>query len=86
MAHRTLQVSAPNSAFQVLASLATNRVKRHRTRTFLLEGVRPITLALDQGWTFESVIYEAGARLSDAEKADLIAGLTRTYSQDPPGP
>jgi hypothetical protein len=25
------------------------------------------------------------ARLSDSEKADLIAGLTRTYQQDPPG-
>lgn len=72
MAHRTLQVSAPNSAFQVLASLATNRAKRHRTRTFLLEGVRPLTLALERGWAFEGVIYEAGARLSDWA-ADVIA-------------
>jgi hypothetical protein len=25
------------------------------------------------------------ARLSDSEKADLVAGLTRTYAEDPPG-
>jgi mono/diheme cytochrome c family protein len=31
-------------------------------------------------------LLHSTARLSDSEKADLIAGLTRTYQQDPPGP
>jgi hypothetical protein len=31
-------------------------------------------------------LLHSSARLSDSEKADLIAGLTRSYSQDPPGP
>jgi hypothetical protein len=31
-------------------------------------------------------LLHPGARLSDSEKADLVAGLTRTYEQDPPGP
>jgi mono/diheme cytochrome c family protein len=31
-------------------------------------------------------LLHPSARLSDPEKADLIAGLTRTYRSDPPGP
>lgn len=31
-------------------------------------------------------LLHPNSRLSDADKADLIAGLTRSYSQDPPGP
>jgi hypothetical protein len=31
-------------------------------------------------------LLHPGARLSDSEKADLIRGLARSYSQDPPGP
>ena len=62
---RRLHVSTENSAFQVLESLVSNRVKRHRSRTFVLEGVQPITQALAHGWTFDAVIYESGAPLSD---------------------
>jgi TrmH family RNA methyltransferase len=64
-ASRRLHVSTENSAFQVLESLVSNRVKRHRSRTFVLEGVQPITRALAHGWTFEAVIHESGAPLSD---------------------
>lgn len=69
---RTLLVSTANSAFQVLESLTANRVKRHKTRTFLVEGVRPITTALARGWTFEALIHESGVRLS-SWAADVIA-------------
>lgn len=31
-------------------------------------------------------LLHSSARLSDSEKADLVAGMTRTYQQDPPGP
>ncbi len=30
-------------------------------------------------------LLHSGARLSDTEKADLVQGLTRTWSSDPPG-
>jgi mono/diheme cytochrome c family protein len=30
-------------------------------------------------------LLHPGARLSDSEKADLVAGLTRSYQSDPPG-
>jgi 23S rRNA (uridine2479-2'-O)-methyltransferase len=71
-ASRRLHVSTENSAFQVLESLVSNRVKRHRSRTFVLEGVQPITRALAHGWTFEAVIHESGAPLSDWA-TDVIA-------------
>lgn len=71
-APRRLHVSTENSAFQVLESLVSNRVKRHRSRTFVLEGVQPITQALAHGWQFEALIYESGAPLSDWA-TDVIA-------------
>jgi TrmH family RNA methyltransferase len=61
---QTLRISKRNSAYQVLASLRTNRVKRHRSRTFLLEGVRPIGSALARGWTFDALVYESPSALS----------------------
>lgn len=60
----TLSVTRRNSAFQVLESLVSNRVKRHRAGLFVLEGVIPITAALRHGWRFDSIVYERGAALS----------------------
>jgi len=60
----SLRIMRRNSAFQVLQSLVSNRQKRHQSRTFLVEGVRPITIALERGWTFDTVIYAGGRRLS----------------------
>jgi TrmH family RNA methyltransferase len=81
---RTLQVSTANSAFQVLESLAANRLKRHRSRSFLVEGVRPLTTALARGWPFEAVVRERGARLS-TWAADVIAraGAPVCYEMTP---
>jgi TrmH family RNA methyltransferase len=64
MTARTVRVTKRNSAFQVLASLRANRQKRHATRTFVLEGVRPIDTALACGWRFEAVLFAGGATLS----------------------
>ncbi len=61
MTPELLHITSRNSAFQVLQSLATNRQKRHATRTFLLEGVRPINTARAHGWRFEAVIVPRGA-------------------------
>ena len=61
---RTLRVSRPNSAYQVLASLRANRVKRHRLRQFVVEGVHPINTALDRGWSVEAIVTAHGRHLS----------------------
>jgi 23S rRNA (uridine2479-2'-O)-methyltransferase len=72
MTPRTLLVSSRNSAYQVLESLKSNRQKRHRTQTFIVEGVQPITRALAHEWVFEAVIHAQHTRLS-AWAADVIA-------------
>jgi TrmH family RNA methyltransferase len=69
---RMLLVSTRNSAYQVLESLRANRQKRHRSRTFLVEGVLPLTRALAHGWTFDAVAYSRRTRLS-AWAGDVIA-------------
>jgi TrmH family RNA methyltransferase len=69
---RRLHVSTANSAFQGFESLLGNRTKRHRTRTFVVEGVLPLTRALEHGWRFAAVLHETGVRLS-AWAEDLIA-------------
>jgi len=69
---RTLLVSTRNSGYQVLESLRTNRQKRHRSRTFLVEGVLPISRALAHGWTFEAVAYSRPDGLSSWAR-DVIA-------------
>lgn len=59
-----LRITTRNSTFQQLASLRTNRQKRSSTRTFLLEGVQPLNLALGHGWQLQALIHAGGRRLS----------------------
>lgn len=59
-----LRVSTENAAFQVLESLSRNRHARRRAGAFLVEGVLPITRAVDRDWTIEAVVQIAGATLS----------------------
>ncbi len=63
---RTLQVSVRNTKFQQWETLLRNRTKRHRAGSFLVQGVRPISLAIEHGWTVETLLYDADRpRLSD---------------------
>jgi TrmH family RNA methyltransferase len=64
MPARVVSVGRRNSTYQVLQSLRSNRQKRHSTRTFLVEGVLPITRAIDNGWTFAGLVCADGASLS----------------------
>lgn len=68
-----------NSAFQVLESLRANRQKRHATGLFLVEGVRPISLAIEHGWTFEAVAYDGSKGLS--RWAEAIVGQQPTATR-----
>ncbi len=63
-------VTARNAAFQQWQALLTNRSKRHRTRSFLVQGVRPITMARRNGWPIDALLVRAGARSSWAD--DLL--------------
>ena len=59
-----LRVSARNARFQQLQALLGNRAKRQRAGEFLVQGVRPITLAAEHGWRFRALAYDAQRPLS----------------------
>jgi tRNA G18 (ribose-2'-O)-methylase SpoU len=67
-----LRVTTRNARFQQWEALLDNRTKRTRSAQFLVQGVRPITLAVRHGATIRSLIYPAGRPLSDWA-ANLIA-------------
>lgn len=60
----TLLVTRRNARFQQWQALLTNRGKRNRNREFLVQGVRPVTLAVEHGWEVRTLLFDAGARLS----------------------
>ena len=57
-------MSTRNASFQQWQALLTNRTKRHRAGEFLVQGVRPISLALDHGWEIRDLIYPDRQSLS----------------------
>jgi TrmH family RNA methyltransferase len=59
-----LTVSTRNARFQQWQALLTNRTKRQRCGEFLVQGVRPISLAVEHGWPVRALLYTAGRRLS----------------------
>lgn len=60
----TIKVTSRNAKFQQWEALLHNRTKRHRQGEFLVQGVRPITLAIEHGWTIRSLISDGRPRLS----------------------
>ena len=56
---RVLRISSRNARFQQWESLLGNRTKRQRAGEFLVQGVRPISLAARFGWRFRALIYDA---------------------------
>lgn len=66
------RVSTRNAAHQQWQALLTNRTKRQRAGEFLVQGVRPITLARDHGWEIRTLLHAGTARSRWAE--ELLAG------------
>ena len=60
----TIRVTSRNARFQQWEALLHNRTKRHRQGEFLVQGVRPITLAVEHGWTIRTLITDGRPRLS----------------------
>lgn len=57
-------ITSRNARFQQWQALLTNRGKRHRSGSFIVQGVRPISLASEHGWEFEALLRPATGRLS----------------------
>lgn len=58
------RITSRNARFQQWQSLLTNRNKRQRTGEFLVQGVRPVTLALEHGWPVRALLHPTGRPLS----------------------
>ncbi|HWG12716.1 MAG TPA: TrmH family RNA methyltransferase [Streptosporangiaceae bacterium] len=61
---RVQRVSSRNARFQEWQALLGNRRKRRQAGEFVVQGVRPITLALEHGWPVHALIYDADRPLS----------------------
>ncbi|MDH6116266.1 RNA methyltransferase [Kitasatospora sp. GAS204B] len=66
-----MRITTRNARFQQWESLLANRNKRQRSREFLVQGVRPISLAVEYGWPIRALVYDSGRRLS-SWAADLL--------------
>jgi 23S rRNA (uridine2479-2'-O)-methyltransferase len=72
------RISTRNAAFQQWQALLASRTKRQRSGEFVVHGVRPINLALEQGWTVRALLYPDGRDLSrwareTLARADTVA-------------
>jgi TrmH family RNA methyltransferase len=76
---RTLKITTRNATFQQWQALLTNRIKRQRAGEFVVQGVRPITLAVEYGWQVRALLYSDGQDLSrwGREILDRVSGACR---------
>ena len=75
-----LRVTSRNAAFQQWQALLSNRVKRQRAREFIVQGVRPITLAVEHGWPLDAMIYDISRPLSRWAE-DMLAAAAAAGAQ-----
>ncbi|HEX5118337.1 MAG TPA: TrmH family RNA methyltransferase [Pseudonocardiaceae bacterium] len=60
-----MKITTRNARFQQWAALLDNRTRRTRSGEFLVQGVRPISLAVRHGWPIRSLIHPIGRQLSE---------------------
>jgi 23S rRNA (uridine2479-2'-O)-methyltransferase len=58
------RVGSRNARFQQWQALLGNRNKRQRCREFLVQGVRPITIAVERKWPIHTLIFDESRPLS----------------------
>jgi tRNA G18 (ribose-2'-O)-methylase SpoU len=74
---QALRVTSRNARFQQWEALLGNRAKRQRSGEFMVQGVRPITLAIGHGWPIRALLYDADAELS-RWAADALGAVDAT--------
>ncbi|MDG4786789.1 TrmH family RNA methyltransferase [Micromonospora sp. WMMD1102] len=79
-----MRVTTRNASFQQWSALLTNRGKRQRAGEFLVQGVRPISLAVRQGWPVHALLHPDGVPLSRwaTELLDQTTGTRVAVSPD----
>ena len=76
----TTRISTRNARFQQWQALLDNRTKRHRLGEFLVQGVRPISAAVEHGWTVRALLGDDRGRRS-AWAAGLWDSRTEVLAQ-----
>lgn len=77
-ASESVRITRANARFQQRQALLGNRAKRQRAGEFLVQGVRPISLAVEFGWPVHTLIYDAERPLPNwAERMLKTAGGER---------
>ncbi len=61
---KALLVTSRNARFQQWEALLGNRAKRQRSGQFIVQGVRPISMAVAHRWHVDALLYDADASLS----------------------
>lgn len=87
---KVLRISRPNARFQQRQALLHNRTKRGRAGEFLVQGVRPISLAIAHGWPVRALLFDVERSLStwardlletaDGERVAMAPELLRALS------
>lgn len=74
-----MRITTRNATFQQWQALLTNRTKRQRAGEFLVQGVRPVTLAVEHGWPVRALLMPEGRDLSRWAQGvlDRAGGATR---------
>ncbi len=70
---RVLRVTSRNARFQEWQALLGNRAKRQRSGEFIVQGVRPITLAVRHGWQIRALLHNADGAASRWARETLEA-------------
>lgn len=60
----SLPITTRNARFQQWEALLRNRAKRQRAGEFVVQGVRPIGLAVERGWPVRALLHDADRRPS----------------------
>ncbi len=71
------RITKRNAQFQQWEALIANRNKRQRAGELLVQGVRPITQAIEHGWPVRALIHDA-----DRELSEWAAAVVRSVSTD----
>jgi len=77
------RVTSRNATFQQWQALLSNRTKRQRAGEFIVQGVRPITLAVEHGWPVRAMIYDMSRPLSQWARDMLAAPGARQVAMAP---
>ncbi|MFY1588477.1 TrmH family RNA methyltransferase [Micromonospora sp. WMMD734] len=77
------RVSGRNARFQQWEALLHNRTKRQRRGEFLVQGVRPIAMAVEHGWQIRELLYDADVQLSGWARRALDTVRAERYAVAP---